>query len=188
MICPISKRFLRHPSLNSPPSSRLVSPSCRAYLAGSGKASICRSMLPNMRRVRWFRAGKWFMLVGGKPVSMPPAHDLSPHSERRVRHEVRRSAARRCSRIADLRPSGASSLQPGTAPRADTDRQPKKGNRLCTLPRVARHNDLHRSIRNNEPDALSRLLRNHAGHRTDHQCSTLFPVRPEPRHPTEVQR
>ena len=27
MICPISKRFLRHPSLNSPPSSRLVSPS-----------------------------------------------------------------------------------------------------------------------------------------------------------------
>ena len=27
MICPISKRSLRHPSLNSPPSSRLVSPS-----------------------------------------------------------------------------------------------------------------------------------------------------------------
>ena len=53
MICPISKRFLRYLSFNPPPSSRLVSPSCRAYPAGSGKASICRSMLPNRRRFRW---------------------------------------------------------------------------------------------------------------------------------------
>ena len=56
MICPISKRFLRHPSLNSPPSSRLVSPGCRAYPAGSGKAGIRRSMLANRRRVRWLSA------------------------------------------------------------------------------------------------------------------------------------
>jgi len=36
MIYRISKRFLGHPSLNSPPSSSLVSPSCRASPAGSG--------------------------------------------------------------------------------------------------------------------------------------------------------
>ena len=40
------------PSLNSPLSSRLVSPGCRAYPAGSGKARIRRSMLANRRRVR----------------------------------------------------------------------------------------------------------------------------------------
>jgi hypothetical protein len=50
MICPISKRFLRHPSLNSPPSSRLVSPACRAYPADSDKAYIRRSMLANTVR------------------------------------------------------------------------------------------------------------------------------------------
>lgn len=41
MIHPASKQFLGHPSLNSPPRSRLVSPSCRACPAGSGKASNC---------------------------------------------------------------------------------------------------------------------------------------------------
>ena len=40
MICPISKRFLRHPSLNSPPSSRLVSPGCRAYPVYNGRVSL----------------------------------------------------------------------------------------------------------------------------------------------------
>ncbi len=44
------------PLLNFPPSSRLVSPSCRAYPAGSGKVSICRSMHPNRRRARWLSA------------------------------------------------------------------------------------------------------------------------------------
>jgi len=55
-ICTISKRFHGHLSLNSPPSSRLVSPGCRAYPAGSGKARIRRSMLANRRRVRWLSA------------------------------------------------------------------------------------------------------------------------------------
>ena len=56
MICPIPQRFLGHFSLNFPPSSRLVSPGCRAYPAGSGKARIRPSMLPNKRRVRWLSA------------------------------------------------------------------------------------------------------------------------------------
>ena len=54
--CFVFKRFLGHLSLNSPPSSRLVSPGCRAYPAGSSKARIRRSMLPNRRRVRWLSA------------------------------------------------------------------------------------------------------------------------------------
>jgi hypothetical protein len=50
VICPIPQRFLGHFSLNFPPSSRLVSPGCRAYPAGSGKASIRRSMPSNRRQ------------------------------------------------------------------------------------------------------------------------------------------
>ena len=49
----ISQRFHEHLPVNSPPSSRLVSHRCRAYPAGSGKASMRRSMLPNRRHVRW---------------------------------------------------------------------------------------------------------------------------------------
>ena len=46
----------RTPLPRPPSSSRLVSPCCRAYPAGSGKPSIRRSMLPNKRRVRWLSA------------------------------------------------------------------------------------------------------------------------------------
>ena len=53
MICPILKRFLGHFFVNSARSSRLVSPSCRAYPAGRGNASIRRRILPNKRRMRW---------------------------------------------------------------------------------------------------------------------------------------
>ena len=51
-ICPTSKQFHGHLPVNSPPPSRLVWLGCRAYPAGSGKARIRCSMLPNMRRVR----------------------------------------------------------------------------------------------------------------------------------------
>jgi hypothetical protein len=52
IICPISKLFIKYPFLNSPPFSRLVSPGCRVYPTGSGKAFIRRSMLPDKCRVR----------------------------------------------------------------------------------------------------------------------------------------
>ena len=43
-------------SSTPPPSSRLVSPGCRVYPTGSGKASIRRSMLQGKCRVRWLSA------------------------------------------------------------------------------------------------------------------------------------
>gem|GEM_PF-3696848 len=33
-----------------------ITPDCRAYPAASGNASICRTMLPNRRPVRWLSA------------------------------------------------------------------------------------------------------------------------------------
>jgi len=56
MICAILKRFCWHLTVNSPPPTRLVSPPCRGYPAGSGKASIRRSMLANSRLVMWLSA------------------------------------------------------------------------------------------------------------------------------------
>jgi len=49
MTCLISNPFHGHLPLNSPPSSRLVSPACQAYPAGSGK--------PSIRRAACFRTG-----------------------------------------------------------------------------------------------------------------------------------
>jgi hypothetical protein len=85
MICPISKRSHRHPSLNSPPSSRLVSPSCRAYPAGNGKASICRSMLPNRHHVRWLASRAKELSRQERKKSKQVQHDVVLHADCRAR-------------------------------------------------------------------------------------------------------
>ena len=84
--------------------------------------------------------------------------------------------------------SGNSARRTGPHPTLRLLRQPKKANRPRTLPPVARRCYVPRSPRNNQPAALSRMLRRHAGHRTDRECSTLLPARHELRHSTEVQQ
>ena len=64
--------------------------------------------------------------------------------------------------------SSRSAQRPGPHPPLRLVRQPKKGNRPCTLPRVAWRGNHAQTPRNNEPAALPRLLSNHAGHRTVH--------------------
>jgi hypothetical protein len=56
LFAPFQSYFSGTPSSTPPPSSRLVSPGCRVYPTGSGKASIRRSMLQDKCRVRWLSA------------------------------------------------------------------------------------------------------------------------------------